>query len=483
VQAQFDFTTNDNTITITQYTGSGGDVVIPDTTNGLPITTLGSDAFYQVENLTSVTMGTNLTTISANAIFQCPNISSITFTGSVTNIGAGPFIDCLNLTVISMTATNSHYAVTNGLLFNKTMTSLIEFPGGVGGTYTVPANVTNVGEAFIGNSLTAISAASGNEYFSSVGGVLFNKNQTALLEYPGGASGGYTVPSTVTTVESASFEYGPAVTSVTMGTSVTSIGLYAFYDCLGLTNITVNAANTHYDTTNGVLYDKKNTMLIQYPSGLPGTYIVPGTVTNIAAGALGDAFDLTNVVISDSVTAIGEGAFYSDESLTNLTIGRGVTDIGPEACFFCLGLTSVVIPGSVTNIGTEAFAGCENLTNACFEGNEPTNGGGIFYFDYALPSILYVNGASGWGAYYDNIPTAPCATCGGSQPQLTIALAGDNVVLTWSADFTGFALQSSTNLASNALWGSVSPLPTIVNGQNTVTNTIADTQNFYRLMQ
>jgi hypothetical protein len=481
--AQFDFTTNDNTITITQYTGSGGDVVIPDTINGLPVATIASDAFYQIEDLTSVTMGTNLTTIGTNAFFNCPNLSSVSFTGSVTNIGAGPFVDCLSLTVISMTSTNSHYIVTNGLLFNRSMTSLIEFPGGVGGTYTVPANVTNIGEAFIGNSLTAISAASANDYFSSANGVLFDKNQGALLAYPGGLSGPYTVPSTVTTVESASFEYGVGVTSVTMGTSVTTIGLFAFYDCPSLTAITVNAANTHYKSTNGVLYDEKESMLIQYPSGLAGNFIIPGTVTNIGEGAFGDAFGLTSVVIPGSVIDIGEEAFYSCESLTNMTIGYGVSNIGEAACLYCLGLTSLVIPGSITNIGFEAFAGCENLTNACFEGNEPTDDGGIFDAAYSLAAILYVNGTSGWGAYYDGIPTTPCAMCAGSLPQLAIAQSGGNVILTWSADFTGFALQSSTNLVSTAVWGSVSPSPTVVNGQNTVTNPSTGMQRFYRLMQ
>ena len=505
VQAQFNFTTNNGTITITGYTGSGGAVTIPDTINDLPVTSIGEEAFYQSFSLTSVTTGTNVTSIGENAFFQCPNLSSVTIPGNVTNIGAGPFIDCQSLTVISLSAPNLHYSVTNELLFNKTQTSLIEYPGGIGGSYTLPAAVTNVGEAFIGNTLTAISVDAANLYYSSTNGVLFNKNKTTLVEYPGGAGGSYTVPRTVTTIASASFEFSISVASVTIGTPVTSIGEYAFYDSASLTAISVDATNLNYSSTNGVLFNKNQTALIQYPSGLSGSYIVPGTVTNIGNGAFGDAFGLTNAVIPDSVTSVGIEAFYSCESLTNVTIGDSVTSIGENTFYDCISLTGVTIPNSVTNIaeyaflscesvasvtigsgvasiGEEAFAGCESLTNACFEGNEPSDGGSIFYYDYALSTISYVNGAAGWGATYDGIPTAPCAECSVSAPQLAITLSGANVILTWSANFTGFTLQSTTNLVSTAVWTTVSPAPVIVNGNNTVTNSIPGTQRIYRLV-
>ncbi|MGA2248088.1 MAG: leucine-rich repeat protein [Verrucomicrobiota bacterium] len=108
VQAQFIFTTNNGTITITQYTGSGGDVTIPDTINGLPVTTVGQTSFYQVSSLNSVTFGTNVTTIANNAIFQCPSLASVTIPATVTNIGSGPMVDCKSLTTISVSPSNSH---------------------------------------------------------------------------------------------------------------------------------------------------------------------------------------------------------------------------------------------------------------------------------------------------------------------------------------------------------------------------------------
>lgn len=504
VQAQFNFTTNtDGTLNLYQYTGSGGDVIIPDTYNGLRVTTIASDAFYQDYTVTNITIGTNVASIAQNAVFQCTTLASVTIPASVTNIGAGPFVDCLSLTAISFSASNQFYVSTNQILFNRAETSLIEYPGGGGGGYTIAAAVTNVGEAFIGNSLTAIAVNPTNIYYSSTNGVLFNKNHSALLEYPGAAVGNYMVPTNVIIIGSASFEYNTGLTGVTIGTNVTSIQLYAFYDSSALTNISVNSTNLYYSSTNGVLFDKKKTVLIQYPSGLPGNYVVPGTVTNLETGAFGDAFGLASVVIPDSVTAIGSETFYSCENLASVLIGDGVTSIGQNAFYYCTNLADVTIPNSVTNIATfafyycpslasvtfgtgltylgqEAFGGCENLTNACFSGAEPTDGGSIFYYDFSLSTIDYVSSAAGWGATYDGIATAPCPTCNNSAPELNITSAGTNVIVTWPSIFTGFTLESATNLGSPT-WTTVAPSPVIVNSYYTVTNPASGKDAFYRL--
>jgi hypothetical protein len=73
-------------------------------------------------------------------------------------------------------------------------------------------------------------------------------------------------------------------------------------------------------------------------------------------------------------------------------------------------------------------------------------------------------------------------------PQLTIAPSGPNVLLMWPTnnagyDYTGFILQSTTNLVSPVVWTTNSPAPVVINGQNTVTNPISGAQKFYRLMQ
>ncbi len=103
VQAQFLFTTNnDGSINISQYTGSGGVVVIPDTTNGLPITTIGNSAFGNISGLSvsSVTIGTNVVSIGGDAFFGCSSLTNIAIGNNVTNIGGDAFVACGSLTTV-----------------------------------------------------------------------------------------------------------------------------------------------------------------------------------------------------------------------------------------------------------------------------------------------------------------------------------------------------------------------------------------------
>jgi hypothetical protein len=102
VQAQFTFTTNDdNTITITGYTGSGSSVVIPDTTNDYPITSIGSNAFWG-SSLTYVAISSNVTSIAQGAFENSVNLISVTIPNSVTNIGNNAFLSCISLTNVTI---------------------------------------------------------------------------------------------------------------------------------------------------------------------------------------------------------------------------------------------------------------------------------------------------------------------------------------------------------------------------------------------
>ena len=110
--------------------------------------------------------------------------------------------------------------------------------------------------------------------------------------------------------------------------SVTSIGDHAFYDCRGLTSVTI-----------------------------------PNSVISIGNDAFCGCRGLTSVTIPNSVTSIGNDAFERCSGLTSVTIGNGVTSIGKFAFSGCSGLTSVIIPNSVTSIGNDAFYGCRGLTS------------------------------------------------------------------------------------------------------------------------
>ena len=160
VQAQFTYTTTNGTITITGYTGGGGDVIIPDTINGLPVTSIGSLAFNECSYLTSVTIGTNVTSIGLFAFRACTNLTSVTIPNGVTNIGAAPFVFCFSLTNITVGALNSAYISVDDVLFDKSLTTLIQYPVGQTGTsYIIPNSVSSIGDdAFYGCfSLTSVT--------------------------------------------------------------------------------------------------------------------------------------------------------------------------------------------------------------------------------------------------------------------------------------------------------------------------------------
>ena len=206
------------------------------------------------------------------------------------------------------------------------------------------------------------------------------------------------------------------ITNVTIPNSVTSIGNNAFLNCFGLTSITVDAANANYSSTNGVLFDKDQATLIQYPIGLTNSsYTIPNSVTSIGEGAFDDCYDLTSVTIPDSVTSIGDEAFDDCYGLTSVTIPNSVTSIGDGAFEYCYSLRSMTIPNSVTSIGQYAFFYCINLTSITFSGNAPLVDGvagsaDSTVFDGDSGAVYYLPGTTGWDSTFGSWPTVELFT-------------------------------------------------------------------------
>ena len=293
----------------------------------------------------------------------------------------------------------------------------------------ISSNVFYIGDgAFDGcGNLTNITVDPNSGYYSSFNGCLFDKNYTTLIQYPAGLGGSYAIPFGVTSVKDYAFDQCNKLTNVTISSSVTNIGYNAFVSAYGLSSIMVDASNPVFSSTNGVLFDKTQTLLIRYPHALYGGYSIPNTV-----GAIGDsAFDgcvLTNIVFSGSVTNIGSyafaycsslgavtmpmsvnsvgvAAFLECSALTNVVISDRVGSIGDYAFASCSSLSCVTIPAGVTNIADYAFSGCSNLTAVNFLGNAPGAWTGTTVFQYDTNAIAYyLPETTGWAAMYDGIP-------------------------------------------------------------------------------
>ena len=148
-----------------------------------------------------------------------------------------------------------------------------------------------------------------------------------------------------------------SLTSMTIPTSITNIGEYAFASCSRLTNVTIpnSITSIEADTFHGC-------------SSLTSVTI-PKSVTSIGDHAFYGCSSLTSMTIPNSVTSIGQFAFERS-GLTSVTVPDSITSIGQFAFYGCISLTSVTIPHSVTSIEDRAFSSCSNLTDVYYSGSE-----------------------------------------------------------------------------------------------------------------
>jgi len=165
------------------------------------------------------------------------------------------------------------------------------------------------------------------------------------------------IPNSVTSIGHEAFSGCVALTSITIPASVTSIGFAFQYT--GLESVTVDSGNTVYRSEGNCIIEISNNTLI---AGFKNS-VIPLGVTSIGVGAFYACIGLTSITIPDSVTSIGDYAFSYCTDLTSITIPNGVTSIGGFAFNYCSGLTNITIPDSVTSIGGNAFSNCTGLTN------------------------------------------------------------------------------------------------------------------------
>jgi BspA type Leucine rich repeat region (6 copies) len=513
VQAQFYYTTNNGTITITGYTGSGGAVTIPDTLNGLPVTDIGDWAFEGSQSLTSVLIPDSVTSIGDLAFYACSSLTNVIIGNGVTSILDSAFYSCYSLTAINVDAANLSYSSVNGVLFDKNQTTLIEYPGGLGGSYTVPDSVTSIGEyAFYGTALTSATIPNS---VTSIGDGAFKSSGLTRV----------TIGNGVSSIGDDAFAFCNNLTNVAIGNGVTNIGDNAFYDCEGLTStiipdgvtsigndafagsglssvtipdsvttiaagafsgcsapITVTVGNLNYSSTNGVLFDKNKSTIIQAPTSLVGNYTIPNSVTNIGDAAFYKCESLTDVTIGNSVTNIGNDAFGYCYYLASVTIPNSVTNIGSGAFYECFSLKNVTIPNSVIGVGSNAFYQCSSLRRIYFTGNAPVADSSLFSLDYT--TAYYLTNASGWSSTFAGIPTALWNPA--PPPTLRISQSSPGMMtLSWQGSMV---LIYSGSLDFNYPWfraGDTSPvtapIPLLTRFGN-VTGPVGLGSQFFRLM-
>ena len=354
------------------------------------VTSISDFAFNAYSNLTSVTIPEGLTSIGYIAFSHCYNLTNINIPEGVTNIGTGVFNGCSSLT--GMTIPKSVTSI-GDLAFNA-CSSLA--------CVTISEEVASIGSFAFGScsSLTGIYVDEKNpNYSSDEYGVLFNKDKTVLIQAPGALEGSYSVPQSVTSIEEQAFSGCSSLISVTIPESVASIGSYTFSNCSSLSEISVDAQNPNYSSDEcGVLFNGDKTVLIQAPGALEGSYSVPQSVTSIEEQAFSGCSSLISVTIPEGVSSITYAAFRDCSSLISVTIPESVTSIGLDAFQNCSSLTGVTIPESVTRIGDWAFNNCNSLTSITIPDGVTSIGYDTFYNCSSLTSVTIPEGVTSIGS-------------------------------------------------------------------------------------
>ncbi|MBR4859231.1 MAG: leucine-rich repeat protein [Clostridia bacterium] len=306
---------------------------------------LNSRAFYFCENLKDVIIPNGVTDIPSETFAYCRNLTSITIPNAVTSIGDFAFEYCDSL---------------DDVMIGNDINRIGHWAFYGTGYYNNSSNWEN-NVLYIGKYL--INAQ------KNISGFYKIKDETTVISdyafYGCENIEAVTMPNTITSIGDYAFLNCCKIKNIEIPNGVKNIGISAFNSCDNLENIIVDSDNSIYSSdTNGVLFDKNKTILIQYPSGKTETYYeVPSGVTTIMDDSFGDCSNITSVTIPDSVTNAGDRTFYDCDSLVSVNLGNGITCLGFMLFYGCDNLSSVIIPDSVTSIESSAFEDCTSLMN------------------------------------------------------------------------------------------------------------------------
>ena len=389
----------------------GGEITIPATLGGCPVTEIRYGAFRDRTGLTSVIIPNGVTVIENYAFEGCTNLKNVTIPDSVTNMGK----DILNKTEwyrlqpIGDVYIGKVYYKYKGKMPENTYVSILEGTKGI--ARSAFEDCTNLLSITIPKSIVYI----GNGAFEDCTGLTkinWNAENVTALEYrnyifsnAGTASEGIDVVfgDDVRSIPSCLFSGGwvgyyiyPNIRSIKIGAGVESIGYDAFVNCDKITELIVSKNNPVYHSEGDCIVetDSKKLYLGCKNSVIP----LNGSVTRIGYKAFAGCSGLKNVSIPGSVTIIEDYAFQGCIGLESLEIPNSVTSIGCRTFSGCTSITDIFIPDSVTSIESSAFQDCIGLKNAVLSDSILSIEDSVFSGCTGLASITIPDGVTSIGS-------------------------------------------------------------------------------------
>jgi len=365
---------------------------------------IGEHAFAECVSLKTINFPSGLTVIKDSMFRRCNSLSNVTIPGNITSIGNWAFCDCPSLKEIEIP--DSVTNIGDGAFAEECSLESIY----------IPASVVSIGKnAFCCSpvltrlpGIADIIVDDENPSYSSIDGVLFNKNKTILLQYPkhkkqkkyvipdGVVSIGenafdwcenlteivipksvkeikagafntcrfksIVIPEGVERIGNAAFAQCASIKKINIPASVTLIGERAFNSMWSLRSIKVDPKNPKYSSANTALIENGKTLLLYPRCSLYKKYHIPEGITHIAEEAFESCDNLQIITVPDSVISLERAVFASCDNLVRVILPDSIKSIPSQTFFNCKSLREIEIPAGVCDIDKNAFDWCENLS-------------------------------------------------------------------------------------------------------------------------
>ena len=420
---------DDGTLEITKYLGNSATCVIPGEIDGKKVTEIGDSAFKGCTELTSITIPDGVIGIGNKAFSDCTSLETVTIPASVTYVRDSAFYGCTSLKSVTVPESVTYIG---GYAFAECYS--LKY-------VDIHANVTGIGTSPFCNcrSLENINIDEANKWYTTVDGVLYDKDKTELINYPAGKKdSSYVIPEGIRTIREQAFYGCLNLCELTIPDSVTEIESGAF-ECSSLISDeygtikyvdgwVVGSGHTANvvlkDGTRGIAFEAFSCDEIIEKVTMPDTVkyinayafenctnlsevLLSSSLENIESGAFFNCMKLADIVIPDSVISITSDAFLNTalldkqntpvkyagkwvitaEDRDKIVIKDGTKGIANNAFSGCTSLTDITIPDSVTMIGDYAFGTCNGLTEIKIPNNVKSIGRCVFWFCGSLKNV------------------------------------------------------------------------------------------------